>query len=146
MLVYLDSSVLARAYLADEDGHAQARRLLEDPGVGLITSSLTRVEVSGALVRAGRAGRVDAVPLLDVLDADLDVTGLVALVSPPYEDVEAAALTIVRKHGLRALDSWHLAVASIAGPTLADGDEVVAFASRDSEQAAVAVALGLTAL
>jgi predicted nucleic acid-binding protein len=31
VIVYLDSSVLARAYLADESGHADAVAMLADP-------------------------------------------------------------------------------------------------------------------
>ena len=54
MIVYVDSSVLARAYLMDEPDHADAVALLEDADVALITGSWTRVEVSRALVRAAR--------------------------------------------------------------------------------------------
>lgn len=59
MIAYLDSSVLARAYLADEDGHGQATALLADPDIATVTGTWTRIEVSGALVRAARAGRAD---------------------------------------------------------------------------------------
>ena len=57
MIVYVDSSVLARAYLMDEPDHADAVALIEDADVALITGSWTRVEVSRALVRAARTGR-----------------------------------------------------------------------------------------
>jgi predicted nucleic acid-binding protein len=71
LIVYLDSSMLARAYLADEPGHAQAVLLLEDPEIGLITGTWTRIEVSGVLVRAARAARGDETGLLALLDGDL---------------------------------------------------------------------------
>lgn len=57
MIVYLDSSVLARAYLTDEEGHEEAVALLHDADVAAATGTWTRMEVSGALVRAARTGR-----------------------------------------------------------------------------------------
>ncbi|MGI8535154.1 MAG: hypothetical protein ACR2K2_01400 [Mycobacteriales bacterium] len=71
MLAYLDSSVLGRAYLADEPGHDAAVAPLADPDVVLVTSTLTRIEVTGLLVRAARAGRCDPQLLLAALRADL---------------------------------------------------------------------------
>ncbi|MGI9094502.1 MAG: hypothetical protein ACR2F4_02870 [Thermoleophilaceae bacterium] len=47
MIAYLDSSVLARAYRADEDGHEQAIALLDDPEIAAVTGTWTRIEVSG---------------------------------------------------------------------------------------------------
>ena len=79
MIVYLDSSVIVRAYLADEEGHHEAVTLMNDPGVAAITGTWTRVEVSGALVRAVRSGRANGEPdeqgLLALLDADLGIDG-----------------------------------------------------------------------
>jgi hypothetical protein len=71
VIAYLDSSVLARAYLVDEDGHREAAGLLADPRIAPVTGTWTRIEVSGALVRAARAGRGDEKGLLALLDADL---------------------------------------------------------------------------
>jgi predicted nucleic acid-binding protein len=142
VITYVDSSVLARAYLADETGAPQARRLLDDPSVGKVTGPWTRIEVSGAIVRAVRAGRkVDSVRALARLDADLD-DGRVVVISAPLKRVEAKALELARTHGLRALDNLHLALASLAIPPLADRGEPIGFASRDSEQADVAATLG----
>ncbi len=45
MIVYLDSSVLARIYLVDEAAHDQAAALLEDSKLGLITGTWSRIEV-----------------------------------------------------------------------------------------------------
>lgn len=63
--------MLARAYLADEDGHQQAIALLADPDIATVTGTWTRIEISGALVRAARSGRADEKGLLAMLDADL---------------------------------------------------------------------------
>jgi predicted nucleic acid-binding protein len=145
VIVYLDSSVLVRSYLPDEDGHEQALTLLEDPDITRVTGKWTRIEVSGALIRATRNGRqaIDEQGLLATLDADLDVGGRVVELAVGQEKVENRALGLVREHALRTLDAWHLAVASLTVPTLAGPEkEEIAFASRDKDQATVAEALG----
>lgn len=142
MIAYLDSSVLARAYLADEDGHEQAIALLDDPEIAAVTGTWTRIEVSGALLRAARSGRADADGLLALLDADLADEGSVTVLRPQQGHVEETALRLVREHALRAMDAWHLSVASLTIPGLAEPGEEIGFASRDEAQAAVAVVLG----
>jgi predicted nucleic acid-binding protein len=146
VIVYLDSSVLARAYLSDETGHDAAVAMLEDPELGLITGTWTRIEVSGALVRAARAGRGDERGLLALLDADVAVDGPVTVVGCAQEEVETEALRLVRTHAIRAMDAWHLATAKLAAPSLVERDEEVGFATRDEAQSAVAVTLGLRAV
>jgi len=145
VIVYLDSSVLARSYLPDEDGHEQALALLEDPDIIRVTGKWTRIEVSGALIRAARSGRhkTDEQDLLAALDADLDTTGRVTELAVAQENAEDRALQLAREHALRTLDTWHLAVASLTVPALAEPErEEIAFASRDEDQAAVAEQLG----
>lgn len=142
MIAYLDSSVLARAYLADEDGHTHAIALLDDPEIAAVTGTWTRIEVSGALIRAARAGRADADGLLALLDADLASDGPITVLGAQQDDIEETALRLVREHALRAMDAWHLAAASLTIPTLAEPGEQIGFASRDDAQAAVAVQLG----
>lgn len=135
-----------RAYLADEDGHDEAVALLNDPQVTAVTGTWTRVEVSGALVRAsrsGRAGRALIEPrLLAVLDSDLGLAGPITVVGAPREHVEREALDLVRAHGLRAMDAWHLAVAKLTVPVLVEPGESMAFGSRDQHRRAVARTLG----
>ena len=116
MVVYLDSSVLARAYLADEPGHREGLVLLDDTDLGLVTATWTRMEVSGALVRAARTGRGDVNGLLAPLDSDLGTNGKVTLVGADQLEVEQQALRLVRERGRRPMAAWHLAV---AGPHLA---------------------------
>ena len=146
MIVYLDSSVLARAYLADEQGHKEAALLLNDADVALVTGTWTRIEVSGALVRAAAVGRADREGLLALLDEDLGDDGRVAVVTADQSQVEARALTLVREHGLRAMDAWHLAVAALTLPDLAEAGEGIGFATRDGKQGEVAKVLGLVLL
>ena len=144
MIAYLDSSVLARAYLVDEDGHQQASALLADPDIATVTGTWTRIEVSGALVRAARTGRGDEKGLLALLDGDL--AGLVTVLGAPQDQVEQHALQLVRQHALRAMDAWHLAVAAIVVPPLLEPGESRAFASRDEAQRQVAEELGFVAI
>lgn len=145
MIVYVDSSVVARALLHDEPGHAAARELLGSSEHLAVTGSWTLIEVTGALVRAARTGRL---PRLDehlrLLDGLLGPHGRVISVDAPQAAVETTALDLVRRHGLRAMDAWHLAVAQLALPELSEPGDPVGFASRDAEQATVADALGLT--
>ncbi len=140
MIAYLDSSVLARAYLVDEDGHQGAAELLADPQIATVTGTWTRIEVSGALVRAARAGRGDEKGLLALLDADL--AGPVIVLGAPPDEVEQHALDLVRRHAIQAMDAWHLAVATITVQPLLEPGEQRAFASRDEAQRAVAQELG----
>ncbi|MBS1848375.1 MAG: type II toxin-antitoxin system VapC family toxin [Actinobacteria bacterium] len=142
MITYIDSSVLARAYLIDEIGHSDAVALLDDTEMGLVTGTWTRIDVAGALVRAARSGRGDEAGLLDLLARDLSVDGPVAVVAAPQRDVESRAYEIVRTHGIRATDAWHLAVACIVCPALVEPSEPSGFATRDERQSAVAVELG----
>jgi predicted nucleic acid-binding protein len=146
VIVYLDSSVLARAYLADENGHDEIAAMLDDPELALITGTWSRIEVSGALVRAARAGRGDEHGLLALLDADLALDGPVTVVAAAQEDIETQALQLVRGHAIRAVDAWHLATATLVAPSLVEPGEEVGFATRDQAQSMVAVALGLRAV
>ena len=143
MIVYLDSSVVARVYLPDESGHGEAVAMLEDPELGLITGTSTKIEVSGALVRAARAGRGDEPGLLMLLDTDLGPDGPVTVVAAPQEDIEAHALQLVRTHAIRAMDAWHLAAAKLLTAKLAEPGEEVGFATREQAQAAIAATLDL---
>jgi uncharacterized protein len=144
VIAYLDSSVLARAYLVDEDGHQEASALLADPDIATVTGTWTRIEVSGALVRAARAGRGDEKGLLALLDGDL--AGPVIVLGAPQDQVEQHALQLVRQHALRATDAWHLAVAAIVVPPLLEPGEPRAFASRDEAQRQVAEQLGFASI
>jgi predicted nucleic acid-binding protein len=146
VIVYLDSSVLARAYLSDEVGHSEAVALLNNREIGLVTGSWTRIEVSGALVRAARAVRGDSKGLLQLLDSDLAEDGNVTVVGAEQREIEGRSLDLVRRYGIRAMDAWHLAVAALTLPNLAEPDEEQGFATRDEALAAAARRLGFKAV
>jgi predicted nucleic acid-binding protein len=146
VLVYLDSSVLARAYLSDEPDHQQARGLVEGEDF-VVTSTLTLVEVTSALVRATSAGRVaDLDTLLEKLDEETQAAGPVTLILADQLDAENIARQLVRDHALRALDALHLAVAELSTRPLAGDEEDIAFASRDAAQRSAAEALGFVVI
>ena len=65
------------------------------------------------------------------------------VIAADQRDVEERALHLVRKHALRAMDAWHLAVAALTLPSLVEPGEDVGFATRDEAQSSVAVSLGL---
>lgn len=143
MLVYLDSSVLARAYLPDEEGHPEARALLKGSDHLLVTASWTVVETTSALVRAAHTSRVPGVEaLLAVMGEDTGEGGPVTLLRPDPDRVERRAVAIVRDHVLRSLDALHLAVAELAAVPLLEPGAVLGFASRDTAQRAAAAGLG----
>jgi predicted nucleic acid-binding protein len=142
-LVYLDSSVLLRLYLADEPGHVAARALVEGSDL-LVTARWTVVEATSALTRASRVHRVlDIDAALAVLAADTGIDGAITLLSAPAAAVEVEAVRLCRSHGLRSLDALHLAVALLAARPLVEPQERVFFASRDNAQAVAARAEGM---
>lgn len=143
MIAYIDSSLLTRAYLVNQDGHREAIRLLNGDTT-LITGTWTRIEVSGALARAARNSGAKSDVLLNALDQDLDpISGSIREVRVPQDDIERLALRIVRAHVLRAMDAWHLACATLTLPSLAEAGEAFLFATRDAHQAQAARSLGL---
>ncbi len=142
VLVYLDSSVLARAYLADEPGHADAAALVRADHL-LVSGAWTSVEVTSALVRASRAGRLaDLAGLLAVLASDTSDDGPITLLRANGEALESRATQIIQEHALRSLDALHLAYAELSAAPLAERDEPIGFASRDAAQTAAAQARG----
>lgn len=146
MLVYVDTSFLVRAYLADEPDHDDALGLLTDDDVLLVSSSLTRLEATSAILRAATAGRCDPALSLPVLEEDLSVEGSVTLLTPDQSAMEAEAHAIIMVHGLRALDALHLACARIGAVPLLDPGATLHVASRDLHQAEAARALGFVTI
>lgn len=142
--IYLDSSLIVRAYLKDESDHEQARALIEnqDPATALVTGTWSKVEVAAALSRAGRHGRCNADQLLGVFASDISPDGTITVLSANQGAVEAKAIALVHEHALRALDALHLAVAELTLPAIAGDAELLGFATRDSDQANVARSLG----
>jgi uncharacterized protein len=142
-IAYVDSSIVVRYYLQNDPNHAEAAALFDDDRTGLVTATLTHIEVSGALVRAARNAHVSPADALARFDSDLEF-GMITLVGVEnHADVERLALSIVRAHGVRALDAIHIATAQLVLPELTGPGDVAVFVSRDVEQSTAAAALGL---
>ncbi|MFL5797364.1 MAG: type II toxin-antitoxin system VapC family toxin [Actinomycetota bacterium] len=140
--IYADTSVLVRAYLADEPDNQVALELVFGGGTGVVTSEVTRLEFASAVTRAMRANRNDAVgDYLGAFDADCGSDGPITLLALRPEAVLPSAHRLVTKHGLRSLDALHLAVALDEGRSMSGG--ALAFATHDTEQASAAAAEGL---
>ena len=105
-IVYVDSSTIVRRYKPTDTGHAEAVALFDDDTLSLVSSTLTYVEVSGALVRAARHLGIDQAPLLARFDEDVR-NGKPRLIASRQRDVEAIALSVARENGIRALDALH---------------------------------------
>jgi predicted nucleic acid-binding protein len=147
MLVYVDSTVLVRAYLPDEKGHQEARTLLDGAEHLLVTSTWTVVEVTSALARAARGRRVEELDaVLAVVATDTGDDGTVTVLRADAAQVERASTRIVREHAIRSLDALHLAVAQLAAVPLLEPGQRLGFATRDDTQRAVAEALGFVSL
>ena len=142
-VVYVDSSIVVRYYLPNDPGRGDVVALLNDDDVAVITSTLTRIESSGALVRAARSTKTKAADALARLDQDF-VDGVITLVGADPDEVERRALHAVRTYGIRALDALHIATAQVVLPELVGPGDTAMFISRDKEQAAAAKDLGLT--
>lgn len=141
MIVYVDSSIVVRALLPDEADHERARRQVLESNDVMVTGSWTRVEVASALTRAARAARGDA-ELLHRAASTLLRDPYVVAVDAEQAEIELIAELIVKAHGIRSLDAWHLAVAHLVREDLTEHDEEVRFATLDSRQAEVAEHLG----
>jgi uncharacterized protein len=142
-IVYVDSSIVVRYYLPNDPGRSEVVALLNDDNAVVVTSTLARIESSGALVRAARSARVDPADALARLDQDF-ADGVMTLVGADQADVERNALHIVRTYGIRALDAIHIATAQLVLPELAGPGDTGVFVSSNKEQADAAQRVGLT--
>jgi uncharacterized protein len=110
MIVYLDSSALAKRYIA-ETGSVEIEALIkkaEVVGTGLIT----RAEVPAALAKAVRMNwleQTQAEKMLRVFRANWQVLAVVQTT----ESLMSLADTLAWEHGLRGYDAVHLASAIV---------------------------------
>lgn len=145
-VLYADSSALVRAYLDDEEEHQALRLLLLGGDEGVVSSEVSRLELTSAVRSAERAGRIaDGDELLDWIDMDCGVDGPIQLLGLRTEPTLAAARRLLLAYPLRTMDAIHLAVALEDAPHYA-GDGEVVLVTRDAGQAAAARALGLAVL
>ncbi len=141
--LYFDASALGGAYFPDEANHPELRALVFGGEHDVVTSVLTRVELSSAIRSASEAGRVPDPDLLwRTIDADLGPTGPIGVIALRAEAILLAATTVVRRLRVRTLDAIHLVVA-LEDATRVAAPEALEFATLDQRQGAAAEALGL---
>ena len=141
-VLYADTSALVRAYFVDEPEHLTLRRVLLEGDIPVVSSEISRLELSSAVAAAARAGRLrEPETVLDAFDGDCSDEGVLTLLRLDPEVVLPLGVRLVREQRLRSLDAIHLAVALTVPPLLGIDDLVVV--TRDAAQAAAAEALGL---
>ena len=132
MTLYVDSSALAKRYVAEADSDTAEAILLEDPD--WVSANHTFVEVALALSR--RLEDADLGSALAGFDADWRRTLIVAL----DDTVCRRAAEIGRVTGSRTLDALHLAAAERAG------GRSLPFVTFDLRLAQAARAIGFTVI
>lgn len=132
MTLYVDSSALAKRYVAESDSDTAEAILLDDPD--WVSANHTFVEVVLALSR--RLDDPDVGPGLTGFDSDWRRTLVVALDGA----VCRRAAEIGRVTGSRTLDALHLAAAERAG------GRSLPFVTFDLRLAQTARALGFTVI
>ena len=127
MIIYLDTSALIKRYIR-ETGSTDARGWIQSAD-GIGTSEITKVEMASAIARLIRAGQVSEHDgQLSWKDFENDWSFInVLLVST---EVVERAVSLTRRHRLRAYDAVHLAAALIWQEALA---EPVTLATFDHE-------------
>lgn len=139
MIVYLDTSAIARRYIVSESGSERARGLCSpESGNSLVTCDIARVELGSALARRRREGILDvrAVRLIWALFAEHCRHEYRLLA------VDRALLSEARRwtatHPVRALDAVHLAAARRAREAGEPGGAPFMFVTGDQRQEAAA--------
>lgn len=145
MIIYVDTSALARAYLGDEDDGAELAELIFEGADPVVTSQLSDVEIASAFARAARERVVSASVaerLLRGYTADTSNSGPIGIVALDAETISLAQ-SYVRRVSVRSLDALHLATAAHFAQK---GTEDVRLLSRDARQLQAASALDLAVL
>ncbi|MGC5616676.1 type II toxin-antitoxin system VapC family toxin [Georgenia sp. Z1491] len=142
MIIYIDTSALARVYLGDQSDSARLTQVVYEHEDPVITSELTDVEIASAFARATRQGTIDAstaATLMDRYAADTSDIGPVGVVA-----LDGATLALAQRYVLstpvRSLDAIHLAACAQFRESTPDE---VRLLSRDRRQNDAAQAIGI---
>ncbi len=139
-MIYADASVLAAAYLGDEQAFTRAVELLGHVDEPVITSQISVIELASALWAAERAGRLaSATRALERFDADSGVLGLVGILALDADRAFGRARRLLAEHPLRTMDAVHVSVALDE----AARSTSLTFMTADRRQARAAEAAGL---
>ena len=141
MLLFADTSALARAYLRDEDDHITLRALLLEGPRPALVPALGVVELASALHAAHRAQRLtDPDAVLRRAEEDFRPGGPLRRLALRPLPVFARARQLLAAHPLRTLDALQLAGALVDGRRV---DPDLQLVTRDERQAAAGLAEGL---
>ena len=142
-MLFLDTSALAKLYVAEEETAALMAVILQQSD-SIPFTPLHELELTSALERRVGARELAAAArdrVLAHIDADL-TAGVLSRVEVNWSSALADAIQLVRKHGarrgLRTLDALHLSMAVGCGADV--------FITYDQHQAAVARAETLKVL
>jgi predicted nucleic acid-binding protein len=127
-----DSSALVKVFI-DEDQSDVVRMRLGAADV-VATSALTYVEVRATFARLHRERRLTS-SLLRTTTRQFDQQWPALFVLTPTDDLLTAAATLAETHGLRALDSIHLASFQQLLARTDDDLEIATFDQRLAEAA-----------
>lgn len=127
-MIYLDTSALVKLIRVEPESETLADWLDERVETPWITSALAEVELPRAIIRAGIAGGLSAVPALLARLDRFEIDTVVRSTAAAYADA-----------ALRSLDAIHLATAQVA-----DAVAPLTFVAYDERLANAARALGLT--
>ena len=124
MILYLDTSALAKLYLAEAESLA-VKKLVQEAEM-TATSVITRVELSAAIAKAVRMkliSRSAAQKVLDVFHRDWPDFGALQIT----EAVLSSADRFAWQMGLRGYDAMHLAAAHVWQQSLSEPVTVATF-------------------
>ena len=132
-MVYLDSSALAKLYLAEPESKAVSE-LIKKHGAGLFTSRLTYTELLSVLSRSHRERCISARAYVGKKSGFLNDWAVFQVVELTEEVLKPAA-DLIERYGLRGADAAHLCSALWLG--------IPDFACFDARLSAGAQAEGL---
>ncbi len=142
-MLYLDSSALAKLYVAEPETVALAREV-SSQSEPIPYTPLHELELAGAIQRRLAAGDLTQAAgnrILRVIEGDLG-SGVLFRAELGWAEALAAAIVLVKRHGvacgLRSLDALHLASARLL--------EAEVLISYDSRQIAAARAESMSVL
>ena len=143
MIVFVDTSALASAYLGDESDGSWIAEVIFDGPDPVVVSELADLEIARTLAGARQSGRIDIDEMNDRLDAYNDHTTTDGPIGalPVTSDTIQRAKQFVLRGKLRSLDSLHLAAAQLLAET---SNEDVVILTRDDKQSLGAEDLGFT--
>ena len=138
MILYLDSSALAKRYLSEEGSDEVERLVAEAEAVA--TSIITRVEISAALARARRQKLLDGVAAAQLRALFAAHWGSLLRLSLLESTIERAD-SLAWELDLRGYDAVHLASALLWREAIAEAP-VLATYDKELWRAAQAVGVG----